>query len=423
MVCTTGELSVVSCTGYTRTPLSTHSSGRGGSLANVAQSVLVPYPDPGPWYLSITAACYVHSNGTATKDAAGGDNSTFTNSASSTAKFYGALEEDASNGTVVNFNDTVCNNTDSDNTTSDGCTTTTTTAPTRRASASVTTSDWRSLVTEVPCSEREVTAIFSVSSSPCVQGKCGKYGSCYQYVYSGFIFSTCVCDAGYKGWTCSDGSDATPDSLLLLATLLLTLSNLAFLPAVGLALYRRHYTEALVYTFTMCFSTLYHACDQEAYSWCIMKASVLQFCDFYSAILAFWVTLIAMAEVPFTLYSLLHMAGAVMVALGVEYDRTGLWVFVVPAVSAFSVMAVSWALHSRKQRTCYPPRRYWLCCLLPGTLLAATGLICYAFLETIDNYQYVHSAWHVIMALSILCILPPRRSSHLSECHPHSSLI
>ncbi|KAF2346572.1 Protein of unknown function DUF3522 [Trinorchestia longiramus] len=122
-----------------------------------------------------------------------------------------------------------------------------------------------------------------------------------------------------------------------------------------------------------------------------------------------------MAEVPFTLYSLLHMAGAVMVALGVEYDRTGLWVFVVPAVSAFSVMAVSWALHSRKQRTCYPPRRYWLCCLLPGTLLAATGLICYAFLETIDNYQYVHSAWHVIMALSILCILPPRRSSHLTS--------
>ena len=57
---------------------------------------------------------------------------------------------------------------------------------------------------------------------------------------------------------------------------------------------------------------LYHACDQETYNWCLMKLSALQFCDFYSAILAFWVTLIAMAEVPHTLYSLLHMAGAVV---------------------------------------------------------------------------------------------------------------
>lgn len=31
-----------------------------------------------------------------------------------------------------------------------------------------------------------------------------------------------------------------------------------------------------------------------------------------------------------------------IVALGVEYDRTGLWVFVVPSVSAFLVMVSSW---------------------------------------------------------------------------------
>ena len=62
-----------------------------------------------------------------------------------------------------------------------------------------------------------------------------------------------------------------------------------------------------------------------------------------------------------------------MVALGVEYDRTGLWVFVVPAASACAVMAASWAVHTRNSRACYPPRRYWLAGLLPGALLATVG--------------------------------------------------
>ncbi|XP_018027071.1 uncharacterized protein LOC108682421 isoform X2 [Hyalella azteca] len=373
--------------------LNTSSGGSGGSLDNVAKSVFVPYPDPGPWYLSLTTACYVHKNTTV---ASKGDIFSNTNSSTNESNNFTALSHGA-----TNTSDGTTNTSDGATSTSDG-----TTSPTHSTA---------SMVSEVPCSSPEVTTIFSVSSSACIQGKCGRYGACYQYVYSGFIFSTCVCEAGYKGWTCSDASDATPDGLLLLATLLLTLSNLAFVPAVLLAIYRHHYTEGLVYCFTMCFSTFYHACDQQVYSWCIMRASVLQFCDFYSAILAFWVTLIAMAELPFTLYSVLHMTGAIMVAMGVEYDRTGLWVFAVPAISAFIVMAVSWGMHTRRGGTCYPPTRYWLCCLLPGTLLAATGLICYAFLETHDNYQYVHSAWHVTMALSILCLLPPRRPCHAGD--------
>ena len=44
--------------------------------------------------------------------------------------------------------------------------------------------------------------------------------------------------------------------MLLVATLLLTLSNVAFLPSVVLALHRRFYTEAFVYAATMCFSTV-----------------------------------------------------------------------------------------------------------------------------------------------------------------------
>ncbi|KAK8398671.1 hypothetical protein O3P69_004058 [Scylla paramamosain] len=261
----------------------------------------------------------------------------------------------------------------------------------------------------VECSGQDTSILFHISSASCLDGKCGTYGSCYQYISGGFIFSTCVCDAGYRGWGCTDNSQATPNWELLLSTLLLTLSNLFFLPAIILALKRRYFAEGLVYVFTMVFSTFYHACDQEAYVFCLMRLSVMQFCDFYSAIFSFWVTLIAMADLPHSLYSLLHVAGAMIVALGVEYDRTGLWVFVVPSVSAFLVMASSWIWHCKQQQGCFPTKQYWLTSLLPGVLLAASGLICYAFFETHDNYYYVHSVWHATMALAILCLLPPRR--------------
>ena len=61
---------------------------------------------------------------------------------------------------------------------------------------------------------------------------------------------------GYRGWGCTDSYEAVPNWELLLATLLLTLSNLFFFPAVILAIKRRFFAEALIYTFTMFFSTV-----------------------------------------------------------------------------------------------------------------------------------------------------------------------
>lgn len=62
--------------------------------------------------------------------------------------------------------------------------------------------------------------------------------------------------AGWAGWSCTDRTKAQSVGTQILATLLLTLSNLFFLPAITVALYHYHLVEASVYTFTMFFSTV-----------------------------------------------------------------------------------------------------------------------------------------------------------------------
>ena len=87
---------------------------------------------------------------------------------------------------------------------------------------------------------------------------------------------------------------------------------------------------------------LYHACDQDVFSFCLMKYTVLQFCDFYTATMAYWVTVLAMGGLPEQAKSLLHMVGAIGVAMAIEYDRTGVFTFLVPAVVGIFVLVSAW---------------------------------------------------------------------------------
>lgn len=250
-----------------------------------------------------------------------------------------------------------------------------------------------------------------IESNMCTADNCGRFGDCYNYMSGGFIFSTCVCRHGYIGWGCTDDSRVTSLTELLIAALLLTISNLFFIPAIIMAIRQKYYTEAFVYACTMFFSTFYHACDagEGIYSYCLMRLNVLQFCDFYSAILSLWVTLIAMSDIRNALKSIVHMAGAIGIALGTEYNRTSLWVLVVPALIGLALMTQSWMWRCKAQRSCYPSKKYWKFYFPPGVLLVIVGLVCYSFLETRQNYKYVHSAWHIIMALAIIFLLPSKK--------------
>uniref|UniRef100_A0A6B2E627 EGF-like domain-containing protein n=1 Tax=Phlebotomus kandelakii TaxID=1109342 RepID=A0A6B2E627_9DIPT len=261
------------------------------------------------------------------------------------------------------------------------------------------------------------SVLFTISSSPCVAGRCGRYGRCYHYMSGGFVFSTCLCIKGYRGWDCTEDSQVPSSMSILLASLLLTLSNLLFIPSIYFAIRRKYYTEAVIYFFAMFFSTFYHACDsgEDEYSFCLVKIGVLQFCDFYCGLLAIWVTLIAMAHVRQTFVSLLHMLGAILLAFGTELNKQSLWVFLAPALTGICLISASWGLRCRKTRKWFPARNYLVLYMPIGAVLVMVGLVCYAFLQTRQNYHIVHSVWHMVMALSILCLLPNRKT-FLPKC-------
>jgi len=71
----------------------------------------------------------------------------------------------------------------------------------------------------------------------------------------------------------------------LVELLLLTLSNLFFLPAILISIHRRYWQEGIIFTIAMATSTVYHACDQfntQKY-YCIADYDTLQFADFLAA--------------------------------------------------------------------------------------------------------------------------------------------
>ncbi|KOB71277.1 Uncharacterized protein OBRU01_08413, partial [Operophtera brumata] len=217
----------------------------------------------------------------------------------------------------------------------------------------------------------------------------------------------CPCRTSDDGWDCSDDSRMDSRAYMLVSVLLLTVSNLLFIFSTYVAIVRRYYTEAMMYVFTMVFSTFYHACDAPSQvAYCIMRGNILQFGDFYCGIMCFWVTLLAMSILDDKFRSSLQLVGAIIIALLTTWNMHSFVSFLLPVAVGIVVLLASWVLDYRANRRMKYPRSYYTRHLPLGLLLVSVGLICYAFLQTEQNYKIVHSIWHMIIAVSVVFLLP-----------------
>lgn len=278
--------------------------------------------------------------------------------------------------------------------------------------------DGRSFKTEI-CQSNSTSILMSIKSNSCFENQCGPHGKCNQFISGGLIFSTCICNSGWKGMDCTDGTDALDEREILINFLLLTLSNLVFVPALILALYRHLFTEAFIYLIAMSSSILYHACDSDSLqAFCLIKLNVLQYVDFYSALLAFWVTLISLSNLPTEARSFFHLVGSVLLAIGVQYDRTSLWTFVVPVSAGFVIVILTWCFFCCIKRNCFPSCQLWSLSMLPGLVMTSAGLAIYSLFETKDNYAIVHSFWHAVMASALVFLIPTMEHKSKKQASP-----
>ncbi|XP_029428039.1 transmembrane protein 8B [Rhinatrema bivittatum] len=260
-----------------------------------------------------------------------------------------------------------------------------------------------------PCGNVTAEVYLRTYLSPCIND-CGAYGQCKLLRTNNYLYAACECKAGWNGWGCTDNTEAFSYGFQLLSTLLLSLSNLMFMPPVAIAIRSHYLLEASVYIFTMFFSTFYHACDQPGIVvFCIMEYDVLQFCDFLGSLMSVWVTVIAMARLQPIFKQVLYLLGAMLLSMALQLDRHGLWNLLGPSLFALGIMAMAWTVRTIRRRHCYPPTwKRWLFYLCPGTLIATSAVALYAFVETEENYFYIHSIWHMLIAGSVGFLLPPR---------------
>jgi hypothetical protein len=259
-----------------------------------------------------------------------------------------------------------------------------------------------------------ITSIIQVITDQCTLDYCGDYGTCNIANSQNNIYSSCQCNTGYIGYGCTESSSIFVLSGYVGKVLFLTMSNLLFMLPVLLALYRRWYIESLMYFYNMFFSTFYHACDQQFYSFCIFNYNGLQLADFISSYSSFIITILSMSEFP-RLWKLFTYFLGVLLCLSVNlYNRFDTVAFIVLIVLSSVFTVSTWAKVWYKTRKIFPNKKRLLL-YIPGLALGITGIVIYTSLQTTNNYWILHSFWHMLMATSILFFMPNREFDPLFE--------
>lgn len=132
-----------------------------------------------------------------------------------------------------------------------------------------------------------------------------------------------------------------------------------------------------------------------------MNQEVLQFCDFFSALLSFWVTVVSLANIPAEVVNACNLFGSLLIAFLVQYNRTGKLVLVIPVPLGLAIWAFSYVFRSFKLKRLVTPSRRGLWVYTPAIICLGLAAALATVAGTNHNYPYVHSGWHALIALSL----------------------
>ncbi|XDV20178.1 hypothetical protein PO909_025543 [Leuciscus waleckii] len=190
--------------------------------------------------------------------------------------------------------------------------------------------------------------------------------------------------------------------------LLPTISSLVFLPAASVAAKRGFHMEAMVYFFTMFFIAIYHACDGPGLSiLCIMKYEILEYFSVYGTAISMWVTLLALGDFDEPKRSSLTMFGVLTSAVRIYQDRWGYGIYSGPIGTAVFMITVKWLQKMKEKKGLYPDKSVYTQQVGPGFCFGALALMLRFYFEEWE-YAYVHSFYHVSLAVSFILLLPKK---------------
>ncbi|KAF3695330.1 Protein myomaker [Channa argus] len=190
--------------------------------------------------------------------------------------------------------------------------------------------------------------------------------------------------------------------------LLPTVSSLVFLPTASVAAKRGFHMEAMVYFFTMFFTAIYHACDGPGLSiLCFMRYDVLEYFSVYGTALSMWVTLIALGDFDEPQRSTMTMFGVLTIAVRIYQDRWGYGIYSGPIGSAVFIITVKWLQKMKQLKAVYPEKTVYTQQVGPGCCFGALALMLRFYFQEWD-YAYVHSFYHLSLAVSFILLLPKK---------------
>ncbi|KAG7490508.1 myomaker [Solea senegalensis] len=153
---------------------------------------------------------------------------------------------------------------------------------------------------------------------------------------------------------------------------------------------------------------IYHACDGPGLSiLCFMRYDILEYFSVYGTALSMWVTLIALGDFDEPQRSSITMFGVLTIAVRIYQDRWGYGIYSGPIGSAVFIITVKWLQKMKQLRAVFPEKTVYTQQVGPGCCFGALALMLRFFFEEWD-YAYVHSFYHLSLAVSFILLLPKK---------------